>query len=211
MIQYQIRMRDSQLSFLSENLENLLPYKFPIEIELPKKPMILFIRDLSDEQRRIVEECDKKRDSFGKNSRATKVVRDLYGVIGFERHSVYNGFHFHNFFIPNENVDTVKKSLRTGVFSKEFPEEDLGVLRAIYERNNQLRSLGIKRRHPLFYVSEVAKLSDRDYVPAVESLLHLVGLLGFCLNKTSNRRGSYFERRFIVPRAREELIDSLLK
>ena len=218
MIQYSIPLTLSQIAFLSENFDNLRPIKSMSELlehppQIPKIPGYTFLyKRLPEKDRKIMEEYHSNREYFEKNSRATKLVRSLYGIIGFERYRSNKWFYFHNFFIPNQNVDAINASLRSGIFSKEFPEDDLEILETIYKRNGELRKIGIKRRHPLFYTTEIAKLSGREYKDTVKSMLNLIGLLGLCYNDASDKKGQpYLERRFIVPRAREELIDSLLK
>ncbi len=217
MKEYSIKLGPSQLRFLSDNFEYLVSETRKLKELMAPIPLdrdcYRSVDPNRPEDKRVLDYSQSRR-VFERNSRATGVVRRLYGIIGFEKCFGSRGFYFHNFLIPEVNEDPVKEAIGTGVFSKEFPEEDLDILRVIYERNEQLRELGIKRRHPLFYASEISKLSGAPYKDVKDSLFRLVGLLGLCFEERSRLSDGevavYSTKRFMVPRAREDLILNLL-
>ncbi len=189
MVEYTIPLRNSQFRFLSDNFHALA---------LP-------ISRGNDEE--WIRETFRSRDYLDRNSRSTKLIRSLYGVLGFEKIQGYNGFYFHNFFIPDVNEGAVLESLHSGVFSKSFLDEDLEILETVYERNRELRALGINNRYPLFYISEVSKRGGFTRSRTEEGLINLIGVLGFC----QYDHQTHFARSWFVPRSREDLIKRLLR
>lgn len=187
MVEYTIPLRNSQFRFLSDNFEALA---------LP-------ISRGNDEER--IRETLRSRDHFDRSSRSTRLIRSLYGILGFQKIQGSNGFYFHNYFIPDVNEGAVIESLHCGVFSKEFSEGDLEILETIYRRNGELRDRGINHRYPLFYISEISERGGFTRSKAEEGLINLVGVLGFCAGGDY-----YYSRSWFVPRSREKLIKKLL-
>jgi len=158
-------------------------------------------------------------------SEPTDQLRRLYGIIGIEERSqierdehVFKGKYY--FFVPDENMDAIRRALLDGEFSKQVPEDDLDVLRFVYERNRELRERhGIKQRYPRFTLTEVAGRTDRGRYGARESLRRLTGILCPCMRRHTvrfkSRRGGMLSKSkrypvWLLPSVRENLAADML-
>ena len=107
-----------------------------------------------------------------------RIARGLYGVIGVydigycgNKHPIYG------YFVPDPLHETVNIALSTGTFSVEINEENLPILRTLYERDRELRQQFRMSWNPRFHPTEVARLTDRSKEEARQGLERLIGIL----------------------------------
>jgi len=105
--------------------------------------------------------------------------RGLYGLIGIHHRLTRNNrYSYEYFFIPVQNKSTLDTAMRCRIFSKQIRRQDLAALRAVYNKDEELRAKW-SHWHPRFSVTEVAKATGIPKKHARESLDRLVGILCF--------------------------------
>ncbi len=120
------------------------------------------------------------------DSRINKVVRSLYGILALAERPhtmriegrLYRWRRIDHIYVPEENREAVDIALKTnGLFGKEVENEDLPVLKSVYDRNKELRGQYGNWLSPRFHVSEVARRTRREKADTRNSLTRLVGIL----------------------------------
>jgi hypothetical protein len=117
-------------------------------------------------------------------SKARRVVRSLYGIFAIEEEEPWHFYKktqktvYRHFYIPSENIQPVKDALGgDGRFRGEVETEDLPVLKTVYERDRELKTLYGHGWNPRFFEAEVAKRANMSKGKTRKGLDRLVGVL----------------------------------
>lgn len=113
-----------------------------------------------------------------------RVLRSLYGIVRFEEQAKYSlnrlgrGPFYDHYNVPAKHFRALETAFRNdGKFPVIFREDDVQVLRAVYERRQYLRERYGTDWNPRFYVSEIAGRCEIKKKAAVERLERLEGVL----------------------------------
>ncbi len=118
-----------------------------------------------------------------KNSTVHHIARSLYGIIGpsESRGNSNNRHPINGYFIDPSLHKDANDALRNGVFHGEVNEENLPILKTLYERDKELRQQFRMAWNPRFHPTEVGRLIDRSKEEARQGLERLTGILAMAL------------------------------
>lgn len=117
----------------------------------------------------------------GSETNAKRIVRSLYGILSLYE---YPSFKFNRkgkilyYYLPHKNYAPVQDALNNrGIFKGKIEQRDINILRAIYNRDKELKERYGKNWNPRFHETEIAKLSNKGKKSVRNSLDRLIGIL----------------------------------
>ena len=153
------------------------------------------------------------REREWSSRKVRETIRTLYGIVTIVQMS---GGGYDRLYVPRQNRDAVEEALHTGEFSKEVNFQDIPVLRAIFEKDRDLKRRYGSGWNPRFHQTEVARLAGFGQARTRRSLNNLVGLLGeVVVNDSHYRESSGYsipitKPRWMIPTARVKDIEGVL-
>jgi hypothetical protein len=138
---------------------------------------------------------------------ATRIVRNLFGIIGIlEDPGKVRGVRY-NFHIPPRNLKRTVSASKTGVFQGTVRFDDLPVLKFVFDRTRELKEKYGWGFYPRFSVREVAKRTGISRDEVKTSLEHLTGALTMTRVECNDEKS---RNKWFISKARLPLVWKIL-
>lgn len=181
---------------------------------------------ISPERRGYLDVSDPRGDASITNNlkhlgwsvqKVLRLVRECYGILAIGaqqkiRNKKFNiDLYYCCYFVPKSNYQPLVLALEgEGVFRKSVEERDLAILRALYERHQELKhKYGVNA--PRFHVTEIANISGRDDKTTRKGLERLLGLTTLIDVVPHHFRRNALPDMWILPNARIPQVEEVLK
>jgi len=204
--------------------------KYEIEQQEAALKYSIFLGEAEIEMLKMVSNslCDLGSISYGSATwspyQGDKIMKNLFGIIAVCEEPVgrYNRNKYSFIYVPSQNLDAITEAIQnSGAFSKTIGMEDLAVLRAIYDRTDELRSKYGNDFYPRFSPTELSNRTGLDKKEVESSLQNLTGILVEAFQPYTFVSGTFITEdyhsyktnipKWFIPKARMELAEQALQ